>query len=543
MTDTQTVTPDTNTGQVTYAEMAAKIRAKYPKSTLYKTKPDKELVEAWIQSKPERAIYAKRVKDYNPEGMGKGVPSQVPKFIARGTGDKGIGVGLMNKEQAKDTPVKDYVGGGLAAAGGAIGGIFGKTPGAAIGGIIGQAAQEIAMRPSFMDKDPTAQEQFYRILGEGVKQAALDKVGQKTGDAFFYLLNKIPHAVIKQGIRLLPSDLGGGKVTKYVEDLLTNLIPSAKTMGEFKAGQNKDVIGAAEKLAKGFSRFRGTSEDMGKLIQDTYQSLYKADYKVLSAKAKTMANPKDIYKTAEYQVFVKNFKNELAQQVMKTNKPELIGGLLRSSSSLQETRGMMAMLDERGPKIANAVRTRLMQDVLQKSLTGGIDPVMKGAQKAETIFSGQSFKSELDKIGEEKLKAIYGQDRYDNIMKFTDLIKRVGSGGGNGAGKFLNLVFLISPLRSGFTLASGKKIAVEGLVFNRAAKIMTSTDGVRMSENFIRAGSMGSIKGISAARDELKVYSERADAEYRNEQQQIEDQYYKEHPDELKYKDLNPTSK
>jgi hypothetical protein len=164
---------------------------------------------------------------------------------------------------------------------------------------------------------------------------------------------------------------------------------------------------------------------------------------------------------------------------------------------------------------------------------------MKGSQKAETIFSGSKFKAALDDIGEEKLKAIYGEDRYKAITEFADLIKRVGSGGGSGAGKFLNLIFLIGPLRSGFTLASGKKIAVEGLIFNRAAKIMTSTQGVKLYENVIRASAMGGIKTLSAARDELKVYTERADKEYMDEQQQIEDQYYKDHPDELKYKDLH----
>ena len=100
------------------------------------------------------------------------------------------------------------------------------------------------------------------------------------GDVFFGLLNKIPHAVIKDGIRLLPSDINGGKITKYVEDLLSNLMPSSEVMAKYKAGQNKDVIGAAEKLAKGFSRFRGTTEEMGQLLQDTYRSLEYGQKKI-----------------------------------------------------------------------------------------------------------------------------------------------------------------------------------------------------------------------------------------------------------------------
>ena len=66
---------------------------------------------------------------------------------------------------------------------------------------------------------------------------------------------------------------------------------------------------------------------------------------------------------------------------------------------------------------------------------------------------------------------------------------------------------------------------------------MTSTEGIRLYENFIRASAIGGVKTISAARDALKTYTEHQDAEYIQEQQQIEDQYYKDHPDEKKYLD------
>jgi hypothetical protein len=47
-------------------EFADKIRAKYPDSQLYKTKPDKELIDAWIGAKPERDVYKNRIREQDP---------------------------------------------------------------------------------------------------------------------------------------------------------------------------------------------------------------------------------------------------------------------------------------------------------------------------------------------------------------------------------------------------------------------------------------------------------------------------------------------
>ena len=95
------------------------------------------------------------------------------------------------------------------------------------------------------------------------------------------------------------------------------------------------------------------------------------------------------------------------------------------------------MLEGEKPKIMNAVRTRLLQDTLQEALTGQTDPVMKDLQKQGVTFSGSKFKQALDKIGEDKLKAIYGEDRYNNLMEFSKLVQHIGGTSGAGAGKFL----------------------------------------------------------------------------------------------------------
>ena len=540
-----TTTTNDSSGQVSYSEFAAKIRAKYPKSQLYKSKPDKELVEAWIQAKPERSVYVKKIKGYDPLGEKPGsVPLQLPQHRASIGGSKSTTQMVDTSKIKKESALVDSTGAALPGAGGMIGGTLGGTPGATMGGALGAGAQDIMKRVVMGDDDISTKQAVMHMVGEGVKQGALDYGGKKVGEGFFYLLNKIPHAVIKNGIRFLPSELNGGKITKYVEDLLSNLVPSAETMAKAKASGNASVIGAADKLAKGFSRFRGTTEEMGKLLQDTYRTFElnaRKSLEVLEATLKKkgikpMTNV--AYRDAAID-YTKNFKNELANKIAKTNKPELIGGFLRATSSLAETRNMVALLEKEASKVINATRTRLLQDTLQEALTGSIDPISKGMQKIDTIFSGNKFKQALDKIGEDKLKAIYGDIRYKNIVEFSELVKHFGTGGGTGVGKFLNLIFLLGPIRSGLTIASGKKIAVEGLLFNRAAKIITDTQGIRLTENFVRATTANSVKAISLARDELKAYSERADQEYIQEQRDLEDQYYKDHPDEVKYRDIN----
>lgn len=546
MPDPQTVTPASTdtTNQVSYANMAAKIRAKYPQSKLYKAKPDKELVEAWVQAKPERAVYAKRIKGYDPDNTGgKGVPSGTPHETPT------LGTGSPRKTTLETaTDVKKRVGAWQTAAdasgaaypniGGMAGGVLGKTPGATIGGAVGEGLKQVQQRILF-DKEIDNKKALWDITKEAAVQGGMEKGGQFVGTAFFKILSRIPHAEIKGGIRLLASEVNGGKITRYVEDLLTNLIPSAGIMGEFKAAQHAEIVSSVDTLAKGMSKFKGTTEEMGQLLQDTYRKLESGDRQSLLKTAKTLTNPKDIEKTPAYKEYVKFFKNELANKIAKTNKPELIGGFLRKAGSLEETRTMTNMLEERAPRVMNAVRTRLMQDVIQETLTGAIDPVMKDAQKTTATYSGKVLKENLDKIGEERLKAIYTPKQYEAIMEFADLTKRVGANGGSGVGKFVNLAFLLAPIRTGIKLTTGVTLTKEAILVNRAARIMTSTEGVRAYENYIRATAMGGVKGTKLALDELKVFAKRADEEYQQEQEAVADQYYKDHPDEVKYRQTN----
>jgi hypothetical protein len=452
----------------------------------------------------------------------------------------------------------DAVSKGLPAAGGAgFGAAAGKKTNpvgvgmSALGGMAGASGNEIIQRLVFNrsgdniptgDKADTNYNTVKYILGEGIKQAGLEGAGRYGGGLFFKLLNKIPHAEIINGIKFFPSELNGGKITKYVEDILANLAPSAGIWNKAKLQQNSQLIGATEKLAKGFSRFSGTTEEMGKLLQDTYRSISKvasgdgAIYE-RQALAKTVAEKKAA--NAAVAAYEAEFKTQLANQIIKTNKPELIGGYIRSDAPIEDVRKMVSTLEEHAPKTLSSTRTRVMRDVLQETLTGKTDPISKGTQKQTTQFVGKKLTDAFNDIGEDKLKALYGEERFKKIEEFAQLVDKTG-GQQSGVGRFLNLGFIV-PFRNGITLNAAMKLSGSALVLNRLAKVMTSTEGMRLYENYIRAGTLGTVKGISATRDELKVYIEKQDKEIVEEQKAVEDEYYKQHPDEVKYRQQNKT--
>lgn len=552
MAEPQTATTSTDTGQVSYADFAAKIRSKYPDSKLYKSKPDKELVDAWIQAKPERAVYKNKLKPVEDKKEYK--DSDNPYFGADKTKQA-----IESNQKTVGLSVVDAVSKSLPAVGGAGYGMAGKraavgVPMAGLGGMAGAASNEIIQRFVFSrsgadvptgSKEDTNLNTVKYILKEGAEQAALEGAGRGVGHVFFNLLNKIPHAIIKDGIKLLPSDMNpNGRVMKYVEDLLSNLAPSANTMEKFKAAQSAEITKKVNTIVEGFSRFNGTSEEMGVLLKNTLQTGQDAIEDKLSTLEKTyikkgaskLQAQQYVRQTAIYKDYVQRYENELVQRIVATNKPELIAGLLRSSkAALNETRVMSDTLKSLDGNMLGKVQNRIMRDVINETLQGSKDPTAKGVQNLTAKYSGAKFKDILDGIKEEKLKAIYGDVGYKNIEEFVKLTGNIGNGGGTGLGRFLNLTFLL-PFRSGLTGKAIMKTTGTAFLLNRAAKVITSTEGMRLYENIIRATAANVPRATKLAMDEYNNFLTKQDEEFKAEQKQTEDQYYKDHPDEVKYR-------
>jgi hypothetical protein len=202
----------------------------------------------------------------------------------------------------------------------------------------------------------------------------------------------------KKGIPLLPGDLSpNSKVSKYVEDLLSNLAPSSKIMGDFRTKQNEAIINQTTKLANGFAKFSGTSEEMGILLRNTLRQNEAAAVKSLETLRKSLPAGKQtlayLKKTPEYKNYVANFDYELMRSVLRTNKPELIAGMLRSSkASLGETRMLTDFVHEIDPSILGKVQNTIMRDVINETMTGSKDPMMKQSLALSKNFSGGAFK-------------------------------------------------------------------------------------------------------------------------------------------------------
>jgi curved DNA-binding protein CbpA len=136
----------------------------------------------------------------------------------------------------------------------------------------------------------------------------------------------------------------------------------------------------------------------------------------------------------------------------------------------------------------------------------------------------EHLKDILDGIGEEKLKALYGQKGYNAIENFSKIVAHVDKTQGGGIGKFLNLTFLL-PFRSGMTAKGIGKVSGMAFIANRAAKIITSPEGVKIYEDYITATTSQTLRLASAARDEMIAFNEKSDKEFELEQQIADDEY------------------
>lgn len=425
---------------------------------------------------------------------------------------------------------------------GGVGGYLtgGKGPtaaiGAGLGGAIGEDLRQMIMRPILLGRgqqDLTAMQSLQRMGIEASKQAALQYGGEKTGDFFFKMLNKIPHAVIKKGIPLLPGDLAtGGKVNRYVEDLLGNLAPSAKVIADFRQNQSGIIKDKLETLVNGFAKFDGNSEEMGQLLQKVMQKGRKLEADYLETLRATL--PKghqtdaDLKKAfpKETRAFFDHYMNQLSDDIVRTRKPELIAGWLKTThAGLMDTRIVHDVVNELDSKTLGKVKNRIIRDSIEETFAGRIDPVAKGS--VESNFAGKTFKDSLDKMGETKAKAILGEKDYKKVEDFVKLVGNVRGNVGGGPGSFFNLVFLV-PFRSGFSPAGMTKVAMAGIFANRIAHIITNDEGGRVTAGYLRAVAQQTPRAMNAFREEIKTMSEQADQEYVQEEKEAEQEYNKE---------------
>lgn len=473
----------------------------------------------------------------------KSVPSGTPAFnIKRGPSGLGVGgpsVGVSLQDKRKDlqsSGARDFTGAAMGDVGGAIGGTVGGVPGATMGGAVGQVINNIISRPSFLEADPTFKKQVTNVILEAGKQAVYEKGGQlaaKPVERFVgYLFNKLPRATMKEGIRFLPSEYKpGGAVYKYVEDLFTNLYSSKGIMDEFKEKQFQEISNKMSDVVNGLTKVNGTSEDMGHILQQTMAAGHKAINKQLDAMyaaniAKGMAKDKAeqaVRASKLGQEATKRFDNELTQKILSTNKPELIAGWLVSGTKFSnaEERLLQDTLKHMESPVYKRVEKQIISDIWWDTIRGATDPTLKQAGGGK--YAGNLFISNMDKIGESKLKSVLEPETYKNLEDFAKLTKTIGgTGNASGVGRFLNLALLV-PFRAGLKFDAFTKTAGTAFVINRLAKLITSTEGIKLSENYARALAANTPRLIDASVQEIRKFNQRSDEEYDLEQKQVDE--------------------
>lgn len=496
--------------------------------------------QGWVKGKDGKWLTA------SGESTDRQTPSSIPAVTPSKSG-KGTGVGLVDVGKIKkDSAATDYTAQALPSVGGAVGGILGGTPGAAIGGAAGEGLKIVA-RGILLNEDISNKKAAIDVATEAFKQAGLQKVGEIGGELFFKALSKIPHAAIKNGIKLLPSETGQyGKITRYVEDLLGNLAPSAEIMEKFKAGQSAEITNKIDTFAQGMARFNGTSEDMGNLVktamkagEDSGRKAIDTARKAYLKKGLTPAQAESaLTKTSLFKNYMKEYKNQLAQKIIGTNKPEAIAGMLRSDAFANEdVRTFYSTLAEKNPQVLGAAQNRIMRDILSETLTKVKDPIAKGAPGLERKFGGDFWTITLNKIGEERLKAIYGEAGYKNIEDFTKVVGLIGRNQqGSSIGRFMNIMLFISPIRSGLSPKTITKTGILAATLNRTAKMITSTEGVELTNKYVRATIANSPRLINLAREEIGKFNERSDREFEEQEKMGEQEYLAEHSNNNKEK-------
>lgn len=434
--------------------------------------------------------------------------------------------------------VGSIVGGSIGASTGTpMGARWGATIGAAAFGALAEGMNQILYGVMFNEKIDN-KKLVIDSMKEGVEQGLLQKGGEKFGEVFFKALSKIPHAAVKDGIPLLPSQQKEGSfVMKGIEDFFRNMYPSKGIMETFDANQSKIVSDKLETMAKSMANFKGTSEEMGLMLQKVMRTgEAEANKAVAATRANYIKNghsaaQADAYlvKTNLYKNTVKEFRSQLAEKVISTNKPELIGGLLRDKgTSLEEARTMAATVKERDPKVWGKVQNRITRDIINEVFSGSKDPINKATQSITGKYSGPELKSILDGIGEEKLKTIYGEA---GVKRWEDFIKLTGMIGGkkSGLGSMMNIFLFVGPIRSGINPKSVGKTLNLGFVINRMAKVITSDKGIELTNKIVRGTIANSPRLIKLALDEIRVFNKQSDEEYDREEQEGEQDYLTEH--------------
>lgn len=184
-------------------------------------------------------------------------------------------------------PTAGGIGGGIAgAAAGAPSGpgaVASAVGGAAVGGAVGEAVRQKAEEFAYpYEHRMGGKEKAKKIAVEGALQGANELTGRAAGKILGPAVNyfgKTASESAKAGVKLLPSE-AAGKAPSYAEKFLKGSVLTSGKMEKFRAMQNAQTQEAVTKLADKISNFKGTPEQLGKLVQSGIDQ-HTANFRVI----------------------------------------------------------------------------------------------------------------------------------------------------------------------------------------------------------------------------------------------------------------------
>ena len=173
----------------------------------------------------------------------------------------------------------------LPTAGGIAGGIIGGgagvesgpgalatgAAGAVAGGGLGEMARQQLEKSAFPYEHRMKPKQALKNVAvqagiQGANELGGRLLGKAVSPAIKYFGNTAIESE-KAGVKLLPSE-AAGKAPSYAEKFLKGSVLTSGKMDKFRAAQNEQTKAAVDKIADGISKFKGTPEELGELVQN-----------------------------------------------------------------------------------------------------------------------------------------------------------------------------------------------------------------------------------------------------------------------------------
>lgn len=508
-----TTNSDSSSG-MDVGSFAAKIKAKYPKDKNLSKHSDQEITDAWIKKYPGDKKFLKETK------------SQSTPVKKESSSEDSVRAGtMMDTVRSKADYALAAMPSVLASAGnftkkaGPAGYIEGSAL-ADVGGATGKAIEIMGKKGLYgPNYGPHGFDIIHQSAVEGMHQAAWDVIGRGMGDGLFKLASKIPHVKIQNGIPLLPSQQEGKKgMTKFAEDMLRNVWPSSSMFDKVEAAQGAKIFKAGEDIGDTIGKFKGTRDQLGKLIQEAISGAEKA----AKPDVKKFAT-KEAYEAA-VDKWKNHFSSGLLGRIQSKGNPATIAAALTSEQfSHDQVKEVIDYLAEHRSAVLDYTRGQIWSEAINNALRNSKDPTIMGSKMVDDKLTGKGLRHELDRITGERLDDIYSPQQLKNITKFEETIGKVGAGGQGWIGRFKNFIYTTA-LIGGLSghLVSGQAAVGQMGLFYVAGKIMTNPKGAQAYENLIRVTAANMPRAIAAAKAEYKTYVDHAEQDYERDRKQAE---------------------